>query len=71
MNNLDYTFSKSFQNEETIKKMYEQAFNKKTDDLKIELLDGGMKCAVYLISNCDDKVVLKIAPKDQNMLLSL
>ena len=40
MNNLDYTFSKAFQSEETIKKMYEQAFNKKSDNLKITLLDG-------------------------------
>ena len=35
MNNLDYTFSKAFQSEETIKKMYEQAFNKKSDNLKL------------------------------------
>lgn len=70
MNNLDYTFSKSFQNEETIKKMYEQAFNKKTDALEITLLDGGMKCAVYLISNGDEKVVLKVAPVNEKLLLS-
>lgn len=70
MSSLNYSFSKFFQSEEIIKKMYEQAFKKKSDNLKIELLDGGMKCAVYLISNGDDKVVLKIAPKDQNMLLS-
>lgn len=70
MNNLDYTFSKAFQSEETIKKMYEQAFNKKSDNLKITLLDGGMKCAVYLILNDDEKVVLKVAPADQKLLLS-
>ena len=70
MDSLNYSFSKFFQSEETIKKMYEQAFNKNSDNLKITLLDGGMKCAVYLITNGDEKVVLKIAPKDQNMLLT-
>lgn len=70
MDNLNYSFSKAFQTEDTIKKIFELAFNKNVNKLDITLLDGGMKCAVYLISHGSEKVVLKIAPLDQKLMLS-
>lgn len=69
-NNIDYSFSKSFQSLETIKKMYEHAFKKCSNNLDIILLDGGMKCAVYKIFDGTKSIVLKVSSTNQNLLLS-
>ena len=43
---------KNYQDIQTIKTMYEKAFDdKNTKDVKINILSGGMKNAVYLIEN--------------------
>ena len=63
---------KNYQDIQTIKTMYEKAFDdKNTKDVKINILSGGMKNAVYLIENNNKKVVLKIAPKDESKMISV
>lgn len=63
---------KNYQDIQTIKTMYEKAFDdKNTEDVKINILSGGMKNAVYLIENNNKKVVLKIAPKDESKMISV
>ena len=43
---------KNYQDIQTIKTMYEKAFDdKSTEEIKISVLSGGMKNAVYLIEN--------------------
>lgn len=66
---------KNYQDIQTIKTMYEKAFDdKSTEEIKISVLSGGMKNAVYLIennNNNNNKVVLKIAPKDESKMISV
>ena len=62
---------KNYQNISNIKAMYEKSFNDTdTDNIKITILSGGMKNAVYLIENNGNKVVLKIAPKDESKMIT-
>ena len=63
------TSVKNYQNISNIKAMYEKSFND-TDNIKITILSGGMKNAVYLIENNGNKVVLKIAPKDESKMIT-
>lgn len=70
MFNLDYSFSKNYQDETTIRKMFECTFNKDSSNILISGIEGGMKNAVYLIQDDENKYVLKIAPKNQNLMLT-
>ena len=70
MVDIDYSYSKSFQTVYTIKKMYEHAFNLSNCDISITPLEGGMKCAVYLIEDSNKKVVLKVASSDSHRFLT-
>ena len=49
MPNLDYSFSKNYQDESTIKRMFENSFNEDSSDILISSINGGMKNALYLI----------------------
>lgn len=62
---------KNYQPIDRIKKMYQKAFNRNADGIKISILSGGMKNAVYLINDTDRKVVLKVAPKDETKMISV
>ena len=63
---------KNYQDISNIKAMYVRAFNDTNiDNIKITILSGGMKNAVYLIENGGEKVVLKIAPKDENKMITV
>ena len=63
---------KNYQDISNIKTMYEKTFNDtNTDNIKITILSGGMKNAVYLIENNSNKVVLKIAPKDESKMITV
>jgi len=62
---------KNYQNNYIIKKMYEKSFGKKVSGLQISILSGGMKNAVYLLEDNSQKVVLKIAPKDENKMITV
>ncbi len=62
---------KNYQSEEIIKLMYEESFQKKSNKLNIMKLSGGMKNAVYLIDDDGNKVVLKIAPKDESKMITV
>ncbi len=65
-------FTKNYQNFATIKAMYKRAFcDSCIDDIKIKTLSGGLKNAVYLIENNGKKVVLKIAPKDDDKMITV
>lgn len=62
---------KNYQDNSIIKEMYEKAFGvENSDNINITILSGGMKNAVYLIENGNDKVVLKIAPKDETKMIT-
>lgn len=50
--------------------MYKEAFSKDSNDIKISKLSGGLKNAVYLIEDVSQKVVLKIAPKDETKMIT-
>ena len=56
--------AKNYLSDEIVKKMYEKAFNKNTDDVKIKHLSGGLKSAVYLIEDGKERIVLKVAPEN-------
>ena len=60
---------KNYQSELIIKKIYEKNFNKKSDNLNISILSGGLKNAVYLLDDGIEKFVLKIAPKDESKMI--
>lgn len=68
MSNLQ-KFTKNYQSEDTIKKLYKENFNKNADDIVISKLSGGMKNAVYLIDDNEEKLVLKIAPSDESKMI--
>lgn len=53
--------AKNYQDEATIKRMYQKSFNKLADNINISKLSGGLKNAVYLIEDGNEKVVLKIS----------
>ena len=61
---------KNYQSEETIRQLYEITFHKPATNLKISLMSGGLKNAVYLVEDEDQKVVLKVAPKDESKMIS-
>lgn len=61
---------KNYQSELIIKKIYEKNFNKKSDNLNISILSGGLKNAVYLLDDGIEKFVLKIAPKDESKMIT-
>ena len=61
---------KNYQSDLTIRKMYEETFNCSSNNIKIQKLSGGLKNAVYLIESLEKKVVLKIAPKDEEKMIS-
>ncbi len=61
---------KNYQSDFVIKKIYETHFHKNADNLNISILSGGLKNAVYLIDDGIEKVVLKIAPKDETKMIS-
>lgn len=61
---------KNYQSESVIKKIYETFFQGNVDNLTISVLSGGLKNAVYLLDDGKKKVVLKIAPKDENKMIS-
>lgn len=65
-----YSYSKNFQSDSTIKKIYEKNFNKSSENIIITSLTGGTKSAVYLIQDYEEKIVLKISAKQQDKLLS-
>lgn len=71
MESNDILQVKNYQDDETIRKMYEKSFGKSFSDLKISRLRGGLKNAVYLIEDNNKKIVLKIAPKNENKMLSI
>lgn len=63
---------KNYQNISNIKAMYEKSFNNiNATNIKITVLSGGMKNAVYLIENEEHKVVLKIAPKNEGKMITV
>lgn len=70
MNKDNYSYSKNFQSDSIIKKIYEKNFNKSAEGIIITSLTGGTKSAVYLIQDCEEKIVLKISTKQQDKLLS-
>ena len=61
---------KNYQSESVIKKIYETFFQGNVDNLTISVLGGGLKNAVYLLDDGKEKVVLKIAPKDETKMIS-
>lgn len=61
---------KNYQPNDSIRRMYEKAFNRSSENITITILKGGMKNAVYLIEDIDFKVVLKIAPKDESKMIT-
>ena len=62
--------SKNYQDDLTIKKMYSSAFNKPCDNIRISKLSGGLKNAVYLIEDGEEKVVLKISSVDETKMIT-
>ena len=70
MNKDNYSYSKNFQSDLIIKKIYEKNFNKSGEGIIITSLTGGTKSAVYLIQDLEEKIVLKISTKQQDKLLS-
>jgi len=70
MNKDIYSFSKNYQSNIIIKKIYEKNFNKPGNNITINLLTGGTKSAVYLIQDKKGKIVLKISTKHQDRLLN-
>ena len=68
MNNIKQSV-KNYQDEETIKSMYKKSFKKDANNITISKLSGGMKNAVYLVSDDSEKVVLKIAPQDESKMI--
>lgn len=62
--------SKNYQSELTIRKMYECHFKKASKDIVITKLSGGLKNAVYLLEDGEEKIVLKIAPVDETKMIS-
>lgn len=71
MNRDNYSYSKNFQSDLIIRKIYEKNFNKSAEGIIITSLTGGTKSAVYLIQDCEEKIVLKISTKQQDKLLSM
>ena len=70
MNKDNYSYSKNFQSDLIIKKIYENYFHKSPDNIIITSLTGGTKSAVYLLQDDENKTVLKISTKQQDKLLS-
>ncbi len=62
---------KNYLSETLICKMYENCFNCSSENIKIQKLHGGLKNAVYLIENEQEKVVLKVAPNNNSKMLSI
>ena len=56
---------------ENIKQLYEYNFNKSSENIRIKVLSGGLKSAVYLIDDGNDKIVLKIAPNYNESTISV
>ena len=67
----EYCSVKNYQTDELIKKLYSNYFNKRADNLKISILSGGMKNAVYLLEDGELKIVLKIAPRDETKMITV
>ena len=59
------------QTSEIIKNIYDKTFNKRSSNIKIEKLSGGLKNHVYLINDNENKMVLKIAPTDENKMITV
>lgn len=62
--------TKNYQSYETIKSIYENTFKKSNTDIIVTKLSGGMKNAVYLIEDNGEKIVLKIGPQNDDMMIS-
>lgn len=62
---------KNYQSDNFIKELYASSFNKKSIDLSISKLSGGMKNSVYLLRDGEEKLVLKVAPKDETKMISV
>lgn len=62
--------SKNYQSESKIKEMYEFHFKKDSSNISIVKLSGGLKNAVYLLEDGEEKIVLKIAPVDETKMIS-
>lgn len=62
---------KNYLPESLICKMYENCFNSSFKNIKIQKLHGGLKNAVYLIENENEKVILKVAPNVNTKMLSV
>ncbi len=62
--------SKNYQSESKIREMYEFQFKKDSSNVKITKLSGGLKNAVYLLEDGENKIVLKIAPVDETKMIS-
>lgn len=71
MEKSDILLVKNYQSDETIRKMYEKAFNKSAQNLVITILRGGLKNAVYLIQDGEDKIVLKIGSTNDDKILTI
>lgn len=71
MEKSDVLLVKNYQSDETIRKMYEKAFNKSAQNLVITILRGGLKNAVYLIQDGEDKIVLKIGSTNNDKILTI
>lgn len=61
---------KNYQSDESIKALYSNAFCKSSDGLSVSKLSGGMKNSVYLLQNGEERIVLKVAPKDESKMIS-
>lgn len=62
--------SKNYQSLSKIKEMYEFHFKKDSTNLMVRKLSGGLKNAVYLLENGEEKIVLKISPLDETKMIS-
>lgn len=63
--------SKNYQSYETIKEIYEKSFKKVNTNITVKKLSGGMKNAVYLIEDNDEKIVLKIGSQNETVIISV
>ncbi|MBR3661529.1 MAG: aminoglycoside phosphotransferase family protein [Bacilli bacterium] len=61
---------KNYKSDDQIMELYKNAFSDNSN-LIITKLSGGMKNSVYLLDNSGEKVVLKIAPKDESKMISV
>ena len=71
MENNNILLVKNYYSNEIVKKMYEKSFGKDSSLIEIKRLSGGLKNAVYLISDNNEKVVLKISSIDERKMLTV